>query len=63
VIEELPDGSGTRVTLVQRLFDLASDPGESNDLAAERPELVARLREEFEIVRLGQTTAGHHPRL
>ncbi|MCC6785585.1 MAG: arylsulfatase [Planctomycetes bacterium] len=60
VIEELPDGAGSRETVVQRLFDLAGDPGESIDLAAERPELVARLREEFEIVRLGRGTAGHH---
>ncbi len=30
-----------------RLFDLIEDPGEKHDLAAERPEIVRRLRGEF----------------
>ena len=38
----LPDGTG-RIGLA--LFDLAEDPGEQNDLAAARPEVVARLQE------------------
>ena len=32
------------------LFDLAADPGEQNDLAAERPELVESLRAQLEVV-------------
>jgi arylsulfatase A-like enzyme len=31
-----------------RLYDLAADPGETRDLAPERPELVARLRAEYD---------------
>jgi arylsulfatase A-like enzyme len=31
-----------------RLFDLAADPGETRDLASERPELVARLAAEYD---------------
>jgi arylsulfatase A-like enzyme len=33
------DGSG------EQLFDLASDPNETNDLAAQQPEVVKRLRD------------------
>ena len=31
-----------------RLYDLANDPGETRDLAAESPELVAELVREWE---------------
>ena len=31
-----------------QLFDLANDIGERNDLAEERPEVVARLKKQFE---------------
>ena len=30
-----------------QLFELANDIGERNDLAAERPEVVARLKKQF----------------
>ena len=32
------------------LFDLVADPGEQNDLAAKRPELVESLRAQLEVV-------------
>ena len=39
-----PEGEGQRA----RLYDLEADPGEQNDLARERPEEVAALREALE---------------
>jgi len=41
-------GMGTGATTPWRLYDLTNDPGERNDLARERPELVAELVEEWE---------------
>ena len=39
------------------LFDLASDPGGENDLAAERPDVLARLRAQLEEIRLARDAA------
>ncbi|MCP4907439.1 MAG: sulfatase-like hydrolase/transferase, partial [bacterium] len=33
-----------------RLYDLSKDPGQQNDIAKERPELVARLKEQAEAI-------------
>lgn len=45
LIHELDEGAaGTR----SRLYDLAADPREESDLAAARPEVVARLRSELD---------------
>jgi choline-sulfatase len=43
------------------LYDLASDPHEQQDLAAERPAIVARMREELDQLRAGWpgSTGGH----
>ena len=46
IIDEPPPG-GTEST-PWRLYDLANDPGETRDLAAESPELVAELVREWE---------------
>jgi arylsulfatase A-like enzyme len=39
----IPDGKGG----IDRLYDLRTDPGETEDVAAEHPEMVARLRREL----------------
>ena len=46
VINDLPGGG--MGTTAWRLYDIARDPGETNDLAAERPELTAELVAEWE---------------
>jgi choline-sulfatase len=48
------DVSGERV----RLFDLATDPAERRDLAAERPELAAELRAELDALRRAAAAKG-----
>jgi arylsulfatase A-like enzyme len=44
------------------LFDLANDPGEQRDLADENPEIVARLKAEYEVwFRDVSATRGYEP--
>ncbi|MBN8608599.1 MAG: sulfatase [Caulobacterales bacterium] len=44
IVSERTDGAG----FVTHLFNLRDDPGETRNLAAEHPEIVARLTREFE---------------
>jgi uncharacterized protein (DUF58 family) len=39
-----PDAGESRLAPLLELYDLAADPHETRDLAAQRPEQVARLR-------------------
>jgi arylsulfatase A-like enzyme len=47
-----------RLTRVQTLFDLRTDPGERVDVAANRPEVVARLREQLDHFQQGPATGN-----
>jgi arylsulfatase A-like enzyme len=42
----------------QRLYDLATDPGEARDLAAERPELVRALAHELALLLQRRVSGG-----
>jgi arylsulfatase A len=42
------DARGWKYHMTGELYDLAVDPGESRNLAAERPDIAGRLRGEFE---------------
>ncbi len=46
------EGGGTRAS-VWRLYDLAADPGETRDLASERPEVLERLKRALAELRKG----------
>lgn len=37
-----------RLVRAEELYDIEADPGQQNDLAGDRPEVVGRLREEYE---------------
>ncbi|MGI9177228.1 MAG: hypothetical protein ACR2IT_05160, partial [Pirellulales bacterium] len=41
---------------VPRLYDLAEDPGETQDVSADHPEIVAELRTTLEAARRGPST-------
>jgi arylsulfatase A-like enzyme len=41
-----------------QLFDVVADPGETRDLAAQEPEIVARLREAYDRAEAGATRYG-----
>jgi hypothetical protein len=55
------DGKPKTVTVAEELFDLADDPGERNNLAAKRPEIVAELRARLDAAQRRVAVTGSTP--
>ena len=48
--EDFPGGSDGDAPAAMQLFDLSADPGELHDVAADHPEIVKRLKAQFDAV-------------